>query len=133
MLKSCPLFFRGRLREQFQGRVGGAEGEGDELAEERAWKLFAVVSRMLIHRVQGTRSVGRDEFAARGELFVRGRWRELLGAQKRQSAMSEGTKRQGSPGARAEGPGLTSQAGTGRFAICSFFQVLLLDAHAFAD
>ena len=72
-----------------------AEGEGDELVEERAWKLFALVPRMLMHRVHGTGSVGRDELAARGELFVRGRWRELLssarnsiptGAQKRQSA-----------------------------------------------
>ena len=54
MLKSCPYFFRGRLRNSFRVALEErhrAEGEGDELAEERAWKLFALVPRMLMHRV----------------------------------------------------------------------------------
>ena len=43
MLKSCPYFFRGRLRNSFRVALEErhrAEGEGDELAEERALKLF---------------------------------------------------------------------------------------------
>ena len=97
--------------------------EGDELAEERVWQLFARVPRMLMHRVHGTGSVGRDELGASGEFSVRSRWWELLasgrnsisiGTQKRQFARSEeGTKRHGNPGAHAEGPGLTIQAGNG--------------------
>ena len=46
--------------------------------EERAWKLFALVPMMLLHRLQVTgrvgRDEGRDEFAARGDLFTRGQW-----------------------------------------------------------
>ena len=105
MLKSCPHFFRGRLRNSFRVALEErhrAEGEGDELAEERVWKLFALVPRMLMHRVKGTASVGRDELASRGELFVRGRWRELLASarnsipirtQKSQSSRSDEERR----------------------------------------
>ena len=62
MLKSCPYFFRGRLRNSFRVALEErhrAEGEGVELGEERAWKHFALVPRMLMHRVQGSGSVGR--------------------------------------------------------------------------
>ena len=65
--------FRTALEERYL-----ADHEGEELAEERAWKLFALVPMMLLHRVQGTGRVGRDELAARGDLFTRGRWRELI-------------------------------------------------------
>ena len=98
--EELPVLFQRTVAEQFQG-----------WREERAWKVFAHVPRMLMHRVQGTGSVGRDELASRGELFVRGRWLELLASAR--------TKILGSPGARTEGPGLTSQAGIGRFAIGS--------------
>ena len=40
--------------------------------------LFALVPMMLLHRVQVTGRVGGDELAARGDLFTRGRWRELI-------------------------------------------------------
>ena len=92
MLKSCPHFFRGRLRNSFRVALEErhrAEGEGDELAEERAWNSS--------HLSMGL-SVGRDELAARGELFVRGRWRELLASTR--NSIPTGTQKTSLPGAR---------------------------------
>ena len=66
--------------------------EGDELAEERAWKLFALVPMMLLHKVQGTGRVGRDELAARGDLFTRGRWRESINAASRVEVPTPGKR-----------------------------------------
>ena len=106
--------FRVALEERHR-----AEGEGDELAEEPAWKVFALVPRMLMHRVHGTGSVGRYELAARGELFVSQEFHSHWNTQEAVCQQRGGTKRHGSPGARAEGPGLTSQAGTGRLAMSS--------------
>ena len=50
MLRSCPHFFRGCLRNSFRTALEEVPGDhqGDELAEERAWTLFALV--MLLHR-----------------------------------------------------------------------------------
>ena len=83
-VEKLPPLFLTAVAQQFQG-CHRAEGEGDELAEDRAWKLH------------GTRSVGRDELAARGQLS-----RQLLAsarnalptrARKRQSARSEEERR----------------------------------------
>ena len=61
MLKSCPRFLRGRLRESFawglRERYRGKQ-EGDEIAERRGWKLFALVPTLLFHKPTGTGSVG---------------------------------------------------------------------------
>ena len=81
MLKTCPHFFRGRLRQCFivvlQERYR-ARQVGDIQAEERAWKVFGLVRMMLMHRPRGTGSVGRDELSKRADGFARGRWTELL-------------------------------------------------------
>ena len=83
MLGSCPHFFRGCFRNSFRAVLEEryrADHEGDELAEERTWKLFALVPMMFLHRAQGTGGVGRDELASRDDLFTKGRWRELIDA-----------------------------------------------------
>ena len=103
MLKSCPYFFRGRLWNSFRVALEErhrAEGEGDELAEERAWKLFALVPQNVDAQSPWDWECGPRR--TRGELFVRGRWQELLasarnsvptGTQKSQSARSEEERR----------------------------------------
>ena len=81
MLKSCPRFLRGRLRECFSFALRERQrGKivGDEQAELRGWKLFAVIPIMLLHKTQGIGSVGRDELAQRVEDFTRGRWIQLI-------------------------------------------------------
>ena len=58
------------------------------MGEERAWKLFALVSIMLLHRSRNTRSVGRSDLAQCVEDFDAGRWSELLTETRRQVVRS---------------------------------------------
>ena len=64
MLKSCPHFLRGRLRECFRITLRErcrAKAVGDIVAEEREWKAFGLVPTMLLNRPRGWGSIGRDE------------------------------------------------------------------------
>ena len=68
MLKSCPHFLRGRLRDCFQVALRErylAKFRGDEAGQVRGWKLFALVPMMMLHRPQGSGSVGRSELVHR--------------------------------------------------------------------
>ena len=81
MLKTCPHFMRGRLREAFQVALRErfrAKLMGDEEGQIRGWKLFALVPMMLLHRPRGTGSVGRSELVHRADKFAAGRWTELV-------------------------------------------------------
>ena len=64
MLKTCPRFMRGRLRQccalTFRER-GRAKQDGDFVGEVRAWKLFCLVPMVLLHRPRGEGSVGRGQ------------------------------------------------------------------------
>ena len=55
-----------------------AEQRCDEVGERRAWKLFALIPLMLLHRPRGTGSLGRDELARRVDAFNAGPWRQLI-------------------------------------------------------
>ena len=78
MLKTCPYFLRGRLRECFKIALierHRAKTESDELGEIRAWKLFGLVPIMLLHKPRGTGAVGTNEFERRsstGDIHWRG-------------------------------------------------------------
>ena len=111
MLKSCPRFFRGPLRTNVRVALEErhqVEREGNEMAEKRAEALHTGAQNADA-QIHGTGSVGRDELAARAELFVQGRWREFQEFHshwntKEAVCQERGvTKRHGSPGARAEG------------------------------
>ena len=81
MLKSCPHFLRGQMRQCWGTALRErtrAKLAGDQSAESRAWKLFCLVPIMLLHRPRSSGSVGRDELAKRVTDFERGRWTELL-------------------------------------------------------
>ena len=91
MLKRCPHFLRGRLRQCFAIALREryrARQEQDAAAEERAWKLFGLVPAMLLHRPRGTGSVGRDELAQRADEFASGHFRDLLEMASRHAAES---------------------------------------------
>ena len=45
--------------------------ESDELGEIRAWKLFALVPTMLLHKPRGAGAVGRSELFFRAEEFAK--------------------------------------------------------------
>ena len=81
MLKSCPHFLRGRLRQCWAVALRErhrARQVHDNAAEKRAWKLFGLVLLMLLHRPRGSGSVGRDELAQRADDFAQGHWIALL-------------------------------------------------------
>ena len=86
MLKSCPSFLRGKLRECFSFALRQrGKTAGDDQAELRGWKLFAVIPVVLLHKTHGIGSVGRDEFAHRVEDFTSGRWTQLMAQAKQHS------------------------------------------------
>ena len=83
MLKSCPRFLRGRLRQCWNHALRErcrARQEGDFVAEVRAWKLFCLVPMMILYKPRSVGSVGRDELAKRIQDFEEGRWVQLLEA-----------------------------------------------------
>ena len=91
MLKTCAHFLRGRLRHSFFIALHERlkrKLEVDPVGEERAWKLFALVPIMILHRPRNTGSVGRSELAQRVEDFVAGRWSELLTEARREVVRS---------------------------------------------
>ena len=110
MLKSCPHFFRGRLRHSFRTALEErcrAALEGDVVAEARAWKLFAVVPIMLLSRPRGIGRIGRDELASRADQFARGEWRELINMAVQNVSTFPNSKREAS--SEAERRGLAAQ------------------------
>ena len=81
ILRSCPHFLRGRLRQIFDLALRErhrAQLAADPVAENRAWKLFGLIPRLLLHRPRGTGSVGRDELCFRADQFAAGEWVSLL-------------------------------------------------------
>ena len=75
MLKSCPHFLRGRLRECFATTWREryrAKTVNDSVGEDRAWKAFALVPIMLFKKPRGSGAVGRDELPFRVDRFSRG-------------------------------------------------------------
>ena len=81
MLRSCPRFLRGRLRESLSFALRERFRDkmvGDAQAETRGWKLFALIPMLLLRRPHGTKAVGREELAHRAQEFSRGRWRDLI-------------------------------------------------------
>ena len=118
-VEELPALFQRVAAQQFQVALEErhrAEGEGDELAEEHAWKLFALVPRMLMHRVHGTGECGPRRFRHERRTLRQGQVARIVGVSQdvhshwstEEAVCKErggGTKRHGSPGARAEGPG----------------------------
>ncbi len=81
ILRSCPGFMRGRYRHAQRialEAINRAVQAEDIVAEERAWKLFGLLSAMLLHRTTSQGSVGKAELEHRCDLFSRGAWDILL-------------------------------------------------------
>ena len=120
ILKSCPHFLRGRLLQSFDLALRErhrAQLAGDPVSENRAWKLFGLIPRLL-HRPRGTSSVGRDELCFRADQFAAGEWVSLVDTSRplsvarpgKGNAMSEEERRgkaaqNSSSGDRCLGPG----------------------------
>ena len=65
------------MRVALQEIVEGSRGM-EPVREERGWKLFLLLPRMMLHRPPRGGLIPRSKLIHRFELFVSGRWTELL-------------------------------------------------------
>ena len=77
-MKSVPRFLRGPFKNALKVAMEAALQE-DELSQERGWKLFVMLPRMVLHRPPRG-NIAREKLISRFELFTRGEWSSLLEA-----------------------------------------------------
>ena len=81
VMKSVPHCVRGPFRTAMriilQEIVTGHQ-TSDAVRQERAWKAFMLLPRLLLHRPCRGGLVSRDQLKARFEAFTRGEWAPLL-------------------------------------------------------
>ena len=77
-----PAFARGQVRQALslalQAILDAAPLEDDNISATRAWKLWLLLPRMLLHRRPGQRKLPKSEWRARLLAFQRGDWLQLL-------------------------------------------------------
>ena len=83
MMKSVPRFLRGpyrlAMRVALEEMVAGYRSH-NLTRQERGWKLFLLLPRMLLHRGPRGCGIPRTKLLERFEMFVRGQWDNLLEA-----------------------------------------------------
>ena len=83
LMQNVPRFLRGpfrrALRVALEEILKGAR-TNDTVTEERGWKLFLMLPRMLLHRPGRGEMVSKPKLVARFEMFVRGEWQALIEA-----------------------------------------------------
>ena len=80
-LQAVPGFMRGVLRNALRlglEHIVAASRAGDAQLEAQAWKLFVLISRMLLHKKISQKLIPKNELRRRALKFQEGRWRELL-------------------------------------------------------
>ena len=80
VMRTVPFFMRGALRGGFRvaiDEVVAGRESGDRNREERGWKLFFLVPRMLLHRPRRGGLIPRKKLQERVDKFSRGSWVEL--------------------------------------------------------
>ena len=79
VMKSVPRFLHGPFRNALKVAMEEASSS-DPTRQERGWKVFLLLPRILMHRPPGGGHISRDKLIARFEIFRRGEWRSLLEA-----------------------------------------------------
>ena len=83
VIKSVPHFLKGPFRNAMkvliEEIVAGHERH-DRMQEERAWKGFLLLPRLLLHRKCRGGKIAKDKLKERFDLFQSGRWEQLLGS-----------------------------------------------------
>ena len=83
VMKSVPHVLRGPFRNVLKLALEEASWgncRDNEVRQERGWKLFMLLPRMLLHRPPGGGVIPRSKFVARFEVFARGEWIQFLTA-----------------------------------------------------
>jgi hypothetical protein len=76
LLKSVPAFLKGPLRESYVVALEAAQRgrlRGDMQDRSRAWKLFLLLPRMLLHRPEGVLLIPKAVFDDRFKRFNEGK------------------------------------------------------------
>ena len=71
---------RGPFRNALKLALHEATRSRDEVDQERGWKLFFMLPRMLLHKAPGSGSVSRNKLLERFDIFARGEWIQLVAA-----------------------------------------------------
>ena len=71
-----------------------ARREHNAQAEERAWRLFVLIPRLLLHRAPGCNWLPKDTFVERFNRFADGSWSALLAEEKALPLRSKNTDSQ---------------------------------------
>ena len=81
-LQGVPAVMRGPVRNAFRialEELHAAQTQGQNSAEEiRAWKLFLLVSRLLLFRAPGQKHIPKEDLLRRASKFQEGKWLDLL-------------------------------------------------------
>ena len=83
VMHTVPRFLRGPFRRALHvGLEEISEGHrvNDERRQERGWKLFLLLPRMLLHRPPRGGLISRAKLVARFEMFLKGEWTGLIKA-----------------------------------------------------
>ena len=78
-----PHFIRGRVRQALTTALDYILASPSPEMTRRAWKLWLLLPRMLLHRLPTNRTLPKADWRARIETFQRGDWTNLLDPQRR--------------------------------------------------
>ena len=76
--QSPPPLFQGRIRQALATALDAINAAETEQQTVRAWKLWLLLPRMLLHRQPGARTLPKPEWYARIQAFQFGQWLVLL-------------------------------------------------------
>ena len=77
--EKCPPLFERAFRNALRLALEEASSE-DVVRQERGWKLFLLIPRMLLHRPPRGGLISKEKLRERFEVFARGEWNSLLEA-----------------------------------------------------
>ena len=81
-LKAVPRFLRAGLKSAYSLSLDALQRAyrhgGTQLCKVRAWKLFMLTSRMILHKSPGEANLPKESLLERSDQFQRGEWSQLL-------------------------------------------------------
>ena len=78
IFQSPPQFLKGRIRHALTVALEAILAANTPESSTRAWKLWSLLPRMIMHRPPGTRTLAKDIWRARITAFQAGQWLTLL-------------------------------------------------------
>ena len=74
VMRSEPKFLVGMFRNALKIALEEIVRTDDEVTQERGWKLFLMLPRMLLHRPPGGGQISKAKLLQRFQQFVEGHW-----------------------------------------------------------